>query len=352
MVEAIQWRVSGRAGTRCGSGGTEDAARVVPRRAWLALLLAGGGTAIAGRWGAQAAENGPDTAVERARRSLLLSVARVGPRLVAVGAYGNVLFSDDDAATWRLAPSGTGAVLTAVAFGASGAGWAVGYDVTILRTADGGATWSVQREETKDDKALFSVAGITADGAAGAAALAVGAYGLALERGEGGWNPVRVESGGDQDDYHLNAAARLADGTLLIVGEAGQAYRRLPGEEGWATLPLPYQGSQFGCLPMRDGGALSFGLRGSLFRLADGDTPKWSRIETGTQAGFMGGAVLQDGRVALVGADGTVLVGDPGGHGLKPAPFPDRQTLSGVAEARDGRLVVVGERGVSVLEAP
>jgi photosystem II stability/assembly factor-like uncharacterized protein len=310
-------------------------------------MLAAAQGAAAGR--AETPHADDDTLVVRAQRSLLLAVARAGRRLVAVGAHGNILLSDDNGTTWRISASGTSSLLTAVAFESSDAGWVVGYDATILRTTDAGTTWSVQQQDKSKDTVLYSVtpASQATGGAKPDPAVAIGEYGLALALGTAGWAPFRVEAEGD--DYHLNSISRLAGGGLGITAEGGQAYRRLPNEEEWTPFPLPYEGSQFGSLPTADGGMLSFGLRGSLFRLGAGEKPAWERIATNLESGFMGGASITGGRIALVGTDGTVLTGIPDGSPLKLVPFENRQTLGGVAEAEDGRLVVVGERGVSVV---
>ena len=47
----------------------------------------------------------PAVASERAAHSLLLGVAKAGPRLVAVGHRGHVVLSDDGGESWRQAKS-------------------------------------------------------------------------------------------------------------------------------------------------------------------------------------------------------------------------------------------------------
>src|SRR5262249_52363407 len=66
----------------------------------------------------------------------------------AVGAGGAVLKTTDGGATWTPQPSGTAAPLFGVAAASADAAWAVGAGGTVLHTVDGGATWRAQRSGT------------------------------------------------------------------------------------------------------------------------------------------------------------------------------------------------------------
>ena len=64
----------------------------------------------------------------------------------AVGEAGTIIRTADGGATWQAPttmPAVTGA-LNAVSFPDAADGWAVGDDAVILHTTDGGATWSSQ----------------------------------------------------------------------------------------------------------------------------------------------------------------------------------------------------------------
>ena len=52
----------------------------------------------------------------RSLSGLMLDVTRAGERLVAVGAYGNILYSDDSGNSWRQARVPVQVSLTAVSF--------------------------------------------------------------------------------------------------------------------------------------------------------------------------------------------------------------------------------------------
>jgi photosystem II stability/assembly factor-like uncharacterized protein len=148
------------------------------------------------------------------------------------------------------------------------------------------------------------------------------------------------------EDYHLNCV--MGDGPdVVITGEAGHAFVR--HDDKWVPKPVPYDGSQFGCLKRADGAIYSFGLRGSLF-VATYAEPAWKRIDTGEQRSIFGGTILSSGFIALVGGNGLMMLLDPQTGQLRHLPAVTGATLSGVTEAANGRLVVVGEDGVHVVD--
>ncbi len=287
---------------------------------------------------AQAAPAAPDrdSLQWRATHGLMLSVARAGRRLVAVGDRGTILLSDDQGASWKTVPSGTPELLTSILFASPNEGWAVGQDSTILHSVDAGLHWSVQMTAAASDQALFSVADLGANHL-----VATGAYALVLETTDGAkWNPVKLPN--LDEDYHLNCV--MGDGPdVVVTGEAGHAFVR--HEDKWIPKPVPYDGSQFGCLKRADGAIYSFGLRGSLF-VATYAEPAWHRIDTGEQRSIFGGTILSSGFIALVGGNGLMMLLDPQTNQLRHLPAITGATLSGVVETPDGRLVVVGEDGV------
>jgi photosystem II stability/assembly factor-like uncharacterized protein len=288
-----------------------------------------------------AAEN-TDQPAWRARNGVLLTVVRAGNRLIAAGDRGTILASDDMGVTWTPMPSGTDAVLTDAIFPSPAQGWVVGQDSTILHTGDGGAHWSVQNSAPGSDQSLFSVASL-----GGTHLIATGAYALALQTTDGGhWSPVKLPS--MDEDYHLNCVvARGPD--VLAMGEAGHGFIR--ADETWLPMPVPYDGSQFGCLTTADGTLYSFGLRGSLFVCAP-DAANWTRLETGEERPIFGGSVMADGTIALVGGNGLVMLLDPRTRALRTLPAPSHASLSGVAEAADGALILVGDDGIHRLMPP
>ena len=74
----------------------------------------------------------------------LIGVAKAGKRIVAVGLYGHIVYSDDEGKSWMQAQVPVSSDLVAVSFTDEKNGWATGHYGVVLHTTDGGATWSKQ----------------------------------------------------------------------------------------------------------------------------------------------------------------------------------------------------------------
>jgi photosystem II stability/assembly factor-like uncharacterized protein len=62
------------------------------------------------------------------------------------------------------------------------------------------------------------------------------------------------------------------------------------------------------------------------------------------------GLRLGDGRLIVVGHEGTLLLSDDGGRSFTRREQPDRQALATVIETDDEGLILVGEFGVTRLD--
>jgi photosystem II stability/assembly factor-like uncharacterized protein len=287
-----------------------------------------------------AAPKGNDSAIWRATHGLLLGIARAGSRLVAVGNAGVVLLSDDEGQSWRIAKTPTDELLTAVVFPTPTEGWVVGQDELVLHSTDGGATWTQLHFTENADQTLFTIVSIAPNHL-----FASGAYNLILETHDGAaWKDSKIDN--LDDDYHLNCAVARGN-DVMVTGESGHAFVRYAG--AWTQMKLPYEGSQFACLVGPDGSFYSFGLRGSAFRALPGSST-WQRIDLGTEDSLFGATLLTDGKMALVGGNGSVHLLDPAtGKATQLEPVGEK-TLSAVVEGQNGKLIAVGEDGVHLID--
>jgi photosystem II stability/assembly factor-like uncharacterized protein len=306
----------------------------------------------------------------RSSRSLLLDVAAIAGRLIAVGERGHVLISDDQGRSWSQVRVPTRVMLTGVFFLDRDRGWAVGHDAVILRTKDGGNNWELVHHAPEEETPLFDLWFSDAQNG-----YAIGAYGLVLVTADGGtWIQHQIVeneasdagsnvsddvesmdfSGIDLDDYsaaydfHLNSIVCSKNGRLYVAAEAGNLYRSDDNGRSWSSLPSPYHGSFFGFLPLADDSLLIFGLRGHLYRSDDAGA-SWQKILTNTDATLNAGVIVDDGTVAVVGLGGVVLLSHDGGHTFQLHQQPGRKGYSAAVESADGQLILVGESGISRL---
>ena len=311
-----------------------------------------------------------------APQRLLEATAVAGQRLVAAGARGHVVYSDDLGASWRQAKVPVSADLTALHFADARQGWAVGHEGVVLHTRDGGASWDLQldgrranalvldhvrrlRAAAADPSALEPLVAEAERAAAEGPSrpfldvwfadaregFVVGAYNLIFHTRDGGrtWEPW-VERTQNERFYHLYGIRGSSDG-LYIVGELGLALRFDPKSGRFTALQTPYEGSYFGVLT-KPGLVLAYGLRGTAYRSRDGGQ-HWEAADTGITASITASQVLPDGRLLLCSQAGDVLVSDDdGAHFRRLAPTAP-MAYTGLA-ASGNALVLSGVRGVRV----
>lgn len=313
-------------------------------------------------------DSGP-LAKQSVSRLLLIDADRQGNRVVAVGDRGYILVSDDNGESWRRAKAPAGPLLSAVTLVDGKNGWAVGHDSVILASNDGGETWTKQFSAESEQRPLLDV--LFLDTQKG---FAVGAYGAFFETADGGktWNsrqllppspaPARgkpAASAGrgaaaeeqSDEDRHLNAIIRLADGKLLIVGEAGKMARSDDGGKTWSRVEAPYKGSFFGAIQAQDGSVIVYGLRGRIYR-ADASLKGWKQVENASVATLMGGSMLPDGAIVLAGAAGTVLVSRDNGQSFSPFSTGTTRAFSKVLLGGPNSVLALGEAGARDLLIP
>ncbi|MDD9979852.1 MAG: YCF48-related protein [Gammaproteobacteria bacterium] len=280
--------------------------------------------------------------------SLLLDGAVAGSRLVVVGERGHILVSSDDGASWTQAEVPTRVLLTAVHMHDERIGWSVGHDAVILRTGDGGETWTLVHQAPEEELPLLDV--WFRDERTG---FAVGAYGYFLVTEDSGetWTARAVS----EDDFHLNALVPVVERSpeserpptqrLYIAAEAGVAYRSDDGGKTWRELPSPYAGSWFGGLALDGNEVLLTGLRGHLFRSEDGGEA-WTEVATGTQATLTAAIRLPSGSIVITGLEGSVLTSEDGGRSVSTRRLPSREGITAALPLADGGVLLVGEFGV------
>lgn len=271
----------------------------------------------------------------------LTGIARAGDRVVAVGEFGGVLLSDDEGKSWRQAASvPTRVPLTSVNFLDGDVGFAVGHDSVILKTTDGGETWTEVYSDPEAELPLFTVQIESAE-----IVRAFGAFGAALETRDGGatWQTRDLQPGQPFEE-HLNQAFKGEGQMRFVAAEGGIVYKSSDGGQTYQRIETPYEGSYWGGLSLKSGAVLVYGMRGNVWRSEDvGAT--WTEVPSGTDESFSGGAELDDGTVVLVGLGGAIARSTDGGLSFTAETRPDRAAFSDVAVAGN-TLLLVGNHGI------
>ena len=312
------------------------------------LLLAAAAAACTAARAAYEAD-GPAKIRAGAARSTLLDIVAAGKRLIAVGERGHVMLSDDQGTTWRQAKAvPTRTTLTCVHATDANTLWAAGHGGVILRSGDGGETWSVVTGSADGPDVLLCIR-VEADGRG----LAAGSFGMALITADGGktWKPLSLLPG-EAGEKHLNRLFVSAAGTWLIAAEGGHVLRsRDPAAATWSAVKTPYNGSLWTGLALPSGALLACGMRGNVVRSAD-DGLTWKHLPIAGAGSFTGAAALADGRPVLVGVDGTLVVGDAAGESFRLRRQDDRATLTALVVLSDNQLMATTTAGPRKIELP
>jgi photosystem II stability/assembly factor-like uncharacterized protein len=242
-----------------------------------------------------------------------------GKTLTAVGDLGTILRSTDGGATWTPQPSVTSEDLLAVIFPDSHAGWAVGDSGTILRTGNGGATWDPQPSGSSDD-----LWGVTFPNTQ--AGWAVGVHGSILHTADGGvsWNPQSTTS-----QTWLRAVTFLDARIGWIVGMRGTILHTADGGATWNQQPsgttqdltcVVFPSAQIGW---------AVGTSGIILHTVNGGTT-WSPQPRLTKEDFLGAAFPDAQTGWAVGTNGMILHTGGGGGTWNREPSGSMAWLRGV----------------------
>lgn len=347
----------------------------------LVVALAASVSAPAGAAGFADVLDTPSQASPLAAKSLLQAVAKAGNRLVAVGQRGHIVVSTDGGASWKQSQVPVSSDLTAVYFLDDKQGWAVGHDGVVLHTADGGERWEVQLTGRAVNDALLAamqrkVAAEPGSGEAKALlaeaqrykeqgadkpfldvwfadasnGFVVGAYNLIFRTRDGGkaWEPWFDRS--DNPKFYNLYAIRPVGGDLYIAGEGGVLLKLDVAAQRFKALAMPYNGSYFGVADA-GGAVVAFGLRGNVYRSEDGGAT-WTKADAGLAAAVVAATRSASGALLLADAGGRIARSADGGRTFDKVALKQASPLTGIADLGDGRLALVGPRGVAIAEAP
>ena len=327
--------------------------------------------------GYQGVLNTPAMPTQLAAQRPLNAVAATSSRLIAAGARGHIVYSDDHGGSWKQAAVPVSSDLTALYFSSDRSGWAVGHDGVVLHSEDAGQSWQLQLDGTRAAALIKDTYSKKAQaGDALAAALLpdidkyfsagadkpfldvwfandkegfiVGAFNMIFRTGDGGksWQPWfdRIDN---PKRLHLYSI-RGQDGKVYVAGEQGFLATLDADGRRFKAMPSPYAGSYFGVLPI-DGGAVVFGMRGNAFRFgANGGG--WQKLETGVAGGLTAAVSLGADRLALVSTTGDIVVGSASGGRFEGIDKARTMVFAGVAFVPATKsLALVGNGGTSMV---
>jgi photosystem II stability/assembly factor-like uncharacterized protein len=324
--------------------------RLPDGRLLLVLLL--------GLWGVSGAASDPaDSEASRIRDPDLYGLAVRGQAAWAVGYWGSVLRSEDGGRSWSAVEAPTRATLFDVAFADARHGWAVGEYGTLLRTRDGGRSWEPQSVTVDDpftgrhrlDTHLFGVSVLSPG-----AAWAVGDLGVVIRTRDGeAWEhvPIAEETWADEEvpDRILNAVDFPDPLHGWIVGEFGTTLRTADGGASWqgerTFLGVAEDLYLYDVSALDGEQAAAVGLAGHVIVTGDGGRT-WEPRRASTPVPLYAVEWSNPAAVAVGNRGEMRVTRDLGRSWLEPERPRLFNWLAGVRAGADGTFLAVGEKGL------
>jgi len=281
---------------------------------------------------------------------------------IVIGSGGAVYKTMDRGATWAKMPSGTTKSLRAI-FLVGDKGWIVGDDRTILRTEDGGDSWSALQTDLPSYTTLYDVH--FTDASTGWVITDSKIY----KTTDGG--NMWVEKFAEPDvTYWFESISFATSTTGVAVGTWGRTYRTTDGGETWQKIEagsaswmydIQFYDATHGCTAGLRASRISITVGGGLFGdevTIDIDNPQYTLWETAdggaswTQRNFAysgrlyGVQFLNATTGWTVGTNGAVFRTEDGGatwgvtqsvHDMYAVHFHNAQ--SGWAVGKDGTII-------------
>jgi photosystem II stability/assembly factor-like uncharacterized protein len=279
------------------------------------------------------------TRVESGTDLALYKLAAAGSQVWISGQEGLILHSSDGGKTWQKQESGTKVYLFSIFFLDENHGFAVGDKSMLAETTDGGKTWQARKIETPNEGG----AGGEADAEAALAiqdpifydirfadpkvGWIAGEFGHLLKTSDGGqtWTAqqksLMTPESGIVDPMDLPTffgEYTLSDKEALAAGLDGRIARTRDGGTSWRFEPMkvefPLTDPLYQPYVTADGNAWVVGAAGQVVRLPPGQT-EWTRADLGMQVytwlRSVNFADAQNGW--MVGGFGTILRTSDGG---------------------------------------
>jgi photosystem II stability/assembly factor-like uncharacterized protein len=231
--------------------------------------------------------------------------------------------------------SGTTNALHAVSSWGQNLAVAVGFDGRILRSQDGGLSWTNQT--VGQSNSLYSVPFVI-----GLSGTSVGYLGVIVHTTDGGmtWTPQASGTG-----YDLNDAFFSDPATGTAVGGHGTIVRTTNGGESWIEQTSGTLNKLQGVWFTDSEHGVAVGFSGTVLRTTNGGSV-WNKMMTGTRSHLFDFCFTDDQIGFTVGNDGTILRTSNGGISWNSQVSGTTQTLFGVSFADENDGTVVGESGI------
>ena len=217
--------------------------------------------------------------------------------------------------------------------------WAAGTAGKVIRTEDGGKTWTAQKTKT-----LENIMGLTAFDDKNA--ILVGNHSLILYTTDGGttWTPATQPTPANPEISKL-FRVQIAGNSVWAVGEYNTLLRSDDKGVTW-TRVLPEKDRNLNTIAFAGNVGIIFGEAGVTLRSTDGGST-WEEIKVDNLVSLMNVAFRDDQHGVAVGLTGTMMATEDAGATWRSIPMVTEEHLLNV-RWEDNQWIAVGDKGVIV----
>jgi len=225
-----------------------------------------------------------------------------------VGSGGTTLTTSDGGVTWRAQPSDTSEQLLGIYASSPTAAHVVGAFGTLLSTTDGGTTWRNHRLSWDNLIPLVNKDGGNIEPNLNAVYFAnpetgwiVGEFGLVLKTSDGGQTWSSQTYGSDRPQ--LFAVMFRDKLTGWSVGQQGTLLKTTDGGRNWIAVDIGTRRNLYG-ISFEDERGLIVGE--GIVMASQDNGAIWTRLESMPEGRWLSGAAIKKRQAAVVGQAGTI----------------------------------------------
>lgn len=275
----------------------------------------------------------------------------------AAGYYGTILKTTDGGESWSHISLPNTDLIRRIQFLDTDRGWLVTHRGRIMSSKDGGATWTIRH--TADSQVnLRNIEFLNAD-----IGWAVGHEGTILHTNDGGetWANQSLSNFTGRDLPRLNGLTVLSESRALLAGEFGVLAETIDAGMTWTIISEPDQNATYTEIEQVGSTILAVGLNGVVARVQDADTDTSivsaevdpSRVvllKTEVSQHFFDIVANKTGDGIIVGLANILTIRNGSELSKVAISRPDREYLyfMGAAPVSETKYVLVGARGLAV----
>lgn len=174
----------------------------------------------------------------------------------------------------------------------------------------------------------------------------VGQFNLILRTTDGGktWTPWQHRTDNPQK-LNLYSIDKV-DGQVYLAGEQGLLLKLDRSAQRFEAVDIPYNGNLYG-VTGKPGVVIVYGMGGNVFASRDrGRT--WRKVRTPFNLAITAGTMTSNGRLVIASLQGRIAISDPAISDFSLIPTEKRQMIADIIAWED-RLIVVGIQGIRIV---